>query len=245
MRCNQEQFDKIKPKLKGIKIELDLKLTTNFPYLTNSYQGCFIMASTSVKKASEIHETWNEEIFLKACGIMKKYKITKKQVSKIHNLSSLEGKKYIKELFPDVFEVKLELNKWYKSKNGKAFFNYQKEGKVYGFLYGKWHTHDYWCWPDTNVFEATTKEVEEALTKEAVKKYKKGDHIKNLGSYYCGDSNMIFGGEVFAIDSDNGFCAKSTNGFWIKLMDRNGIWATIIETITKDEAEKLLNKKII
>ncbi len=74
MKCTREQFDAIKDKLVDMEIRQILSFYDN-PYLVNNYngKGCEII-SNSVKSFSElygreIHETWNEEIFLNACGI--------------------------------------------------------------------------------------------------------------------------------------------------------------------------------
>lgn len=71
MKCNQEQWDSIKGKLVGCEIE---RITTlgSESYLVN----CFKVDKTtnlnfycSSAWTKEIHETWNEQIFLEACGI--------------------------------------------------------------------------------------------------------------------------------------------------------------------------------
>ena len=66
MRCNQKQFDAIKGKLVRLNV-------CNIPgfdynnYLTNNWADTSFDHSDSAK--CEIHETWNEQIFLEACGI--------------------------------------------------------------------------------------------------------------------------------------------------------------------------------
>lgn len=73
MKCNQEQFDAVKDKLVGCDIDF-LGTFANNPYLVNNYIGiinCISNVSNFYKNDHnrEIHETWNEEIFLNACGI--------------------------------------------------------------------------------------------------------------------------------------------------------------------------------
>lgn len=73
MRCTQEQFDSIKPKLIGLMIE-HISPFSECGYLTNNLWGKekIISNITYYAKAyvnREVHEEWNEEIFLKACGI--------------------------------------------------------------------------------------------------------------------------------------------------------------------------------
>lgn len=76
MKCNQEQFNLIKDKLEG-KIEfysVSAKEFEKYDYLVN----CDFGRLSNVNKldfkhiwrqSPEIHETWNEKIFLEACGI--------------------------------------------------------------------------------------------------------------------------------------------------------------------------------
>jgi len=82
MRCTKKQFEDIKPKLKGWKFEdclFDLKM---YPYLTNNYGNPNSEAVGShdklmVRIGTEIHETWNEKVFLEACGIEAKPRTNK------------------------------------------------------------------------------------------------------------------------------------------------------------------------
>lgn len=73
MKCNQEQWDSIKSKLVGCEIsdieifEQDYYLINNYSYIQNSITNF----SKSSAKGNDrvVHETWNEQIFLEACGI--------------------------------------------------------------------------------------------------------------------------------------------------------------------------------
>lgn len=75
MRCTQKQFEEIKCKLKGINIH-DI-VFYNFIrncYLTNNLlgkKGVISNISEHCKRDynREVHEEWNERIFLEACGI--------------------------------------------------------------------------------------------------------------------------------------------------------------------------------
>ena len=72
MRCTQEQFDAVKPKLECIKIESACDFET-FPYLINYYadeeNNIGNVHFNAIRNERNIHKTWNEEIFLKACGV--------------------------------------------------------------------------------------------------------------------------------------------------------------------------------
>ena len=70
MKCTQEQFDAVKPKLnkkKSLKVFLFNKEWKSF-YLALLKDGR-ITNGLIHSNNGEIHEEWNEEIFLKACGI--------------------------------------------------------------------------------------------------------------------------------------------------------------------------------
>jgi len=65
MRCTQEQFDSIKDR---IKCEIyDLSNFKEFPYLINDYFESVTNLSTTGNKKREVYETFDAEIFLKAC----------------------------------------------------------------------------------------------------------------------------------------------------------------------------------
>lgn len=77
MRCTQEQFEAIRPKLEKIgKIDEMISAFKRYNYLTNNYD-CEKLNFDCVDKRKDwedmykgnIHEEWNEEIFLQHCGI--------------------------------------------------------------------------------------------------------------------------------------------------------------------------------
>lgn len=75
MKCNQEQWDAIKWKLGNYTIN-SITSFSEFDYLTNFIDNKInninkITFKSDFKKASEVRETWNEQIFLEACGIEK------------------------------------------------------------------------------------------------------------------------------------------------------------------------------
>ena len=246
MKCTREQFECIKPKLKGF-INRSLSDFEKLNYLCNFAWGekdtISNFNSSDYKNFNrEVHETWNEKIFLEACGIETKEKtftITKDQLRQLTDPK-------LKEWFPEVFETKLEVGKWYK--NGDAGYqksiarvvelhgdNHQFAG--YGFDYDEdWvnNIDNTTIWGAHNWIEATEEEVFEALKNEAEKR---GFGEKCLfifdgiqASALCGNDFTFNGNELFLQEG---------------LVFSNGKWATIIQTITKSEAEKLLNKKII
>lgn len=73
MRCTQEQFDAVKPKLET-KV-FHIYNMTNFKkdcYLVNNYGGDLghiINLECPIRHVRELFEEWNEKVFLEACGI--------------------------------------------------------------------------------------------------------------------------------------------------------------------------------
>lgn len=259
MRCNQEQFDAVKGKLKGkIKFFTSSPIgnfnSVNFKsYLTNYYNREISISSTfspDCYKETEVHETWNEKVFLEACGIVVKepkeetFVITKEQIWDIDNF----GYSKVKEWFPSVFvedkkELVLEAGKWYKKGNLLCLIKcidasgrYFQRFHCYGFntLTG----YDNFCFDVNNgehhCFElATAQEVEEALKNEAVKKYKTGDYVNPF--------NIKCSGQI-----DTGYMTElKDNSLWFGGYEvfKDGQWAEIIPQITPQEAEQKLENK--
>ena len=250
MKCNKEQFEAIKPKLEGIEI-YSVTCFNEFPYLINYDNGIELSNidkytfKNKIIHAEEIHETWNERIFLQACGIETEetFEITKETIIKYK----------MKDEFPEVFEVKLEVGKWYK-KHDKAWhlflfcFSGTYGNKTsYGFdALGKW-SEKLGVHKSGEYVKATEQEVFEALKNEAVRRYKKNDCITGL--YRKQEGFLTFeiiknGLEHIYVDEWNSVWMSIGNRLNEKVFD-NGTWAKIIPTKTKEEAEKLLGVKII
>jgi len=74
MRCNQEQFDAIRPKLEEAGLRIMLPTFATPPrYLTNFFNGKGNVTDLSKERALEetdnLFEKWNEQTFLEYCGI--------------------------------------------------------------------------------------------------------------------------------------------------------------------------------
>lgn len=114
MRCNQEQFEAIKPKLEkaNFKILNDRMVPFNIDeYLTNSFNGNKIVNIHSCIKHNNrtVYETWDEATFLRACGIEvdEPLTVSKEFILDLHNdviWPSVKAK--IEKEFPKLFEVK-------------------------------------------------------------------------------------------------------------------------------------------
>lgn len=235
MRCNQEQFEAIKPKLEGLKIE-DLSSFEDCPFLTNNLRGekdliSNIGSHDTQSRGREYVEQWNEKIFLEACGIeTPKFEITKETVIKYQ----------MKEEFPEVFEVKLEVGKWYKSTTSKSFVFVKKilgdEVFGYGFDYtGKYHNDNIgWTISIEEFRKATPEEVTEALKKEAVSL---GLVVGNYALFGEIKEARRISEEIVWNERHNCLCSGQN-----VLMNSSGQWATVIQTKTIQQAEELLKE---
>jgi hypothetical protein len=85
MRCTQEQFDSIKDRI-NLPINDTMFDLKQYPYLTNNFfcgnrQGLGTHTKSLIKKEVEIHETFNADIFLEACGV---------EVEKVWDVSEMQ-----------------------------------------------------------------------------------------------------------------------------------------------------------
>jgi hypothetical protein len=75
MKCNQEQFDEIRPILEKARINIqDVYDFNNFNYLTNNYAGEGLIVTNIKEECADdynrnVYPKWNKEVFLNACGI--------------------------------------------------------------------------------------------------------------------------------------------------------------------------------
>lgn len=139
MKCNQEQFKAIKPILEEHGMEIvSITPFDKYPYLTNSLsnrQGLISNVSSSHKYRYPrfCHEQWNQDIFLKACGIetnqntkMKTYNIKISDLKKIHDVACGKWKSRIKALITDPFAESIELTQTQVDEMFKAALNGQR-----------------------------------------------------------------------------------------------------------------------
>lgn len=85
-----------------------------------------------------------------------------------------------------------------------------------------------------NLRKLTPTEVQEALEKEAVKKYDGIKRIKSLCDS-CKETDVANNFNVWFNSTTNKLWCKSKSGYNICLMDEKGTWATPIKTMTIDE----------
>lgn len=147
-----------------------------------------------------------------------------------------EQKERILKLDPNFFDEKLEVWKWYKHNYQKDTIVYKVDNLGYGLFDGLWD--DSWVIDVIDNWTlATEKEVEIALVNEAKKRgFESGVYFLPIGCTL----GLTRHGNNFAFDMESN--SLIFNNYCIFY---NGKCAEIIETITLQEAEKLLNKKII
>lgn len=158
----------------------------------------------------------------------------KKFIIEAHENACNEWKQKIEKEFPKLFKKNtLEINKWYV--NDEGFLHCYKGSLSYGFNWsGVWSNKLKTCNDVLNFRPASEKEVKDALIKEA----------KKRGIWDC---------PILSVSGNTDYHGKyieefGNNELWSKygLVFLDGEWATPIkETITKEEAEKLIGKKII
>jgi len=183
---------------------------------------------------------------------MKKYEITKEQIVEIYEYcNNSELKNTIKAgWFPEAFKTALEVGVWYKRPHNKALFcivgNPENEPfEVYGFdMSGNWMKQNEHTDRKVQTFKedevkATESEVFEALKNEAVKRGFVGNQFINIYDLGFVNDDLIIGGNLEWDGTYLNFGGKGTAIF------HNGVWGSVVHSITKAEAEKLLNKKII
>jgi len=188
-------------------------------------------------------------------------KINKKQqqflIDAVNNTDVCqEWKTKVKDAFPKLFVKEQYKNGWYKHQNGKhpdwLMYNDFDSDEGYGFKldgsWGSWGNDTYIVCH--KLAPATDKEVEQALIKEAKRRgFKDGVklNVDGIGFYQGYGNDLIITDMnkiVFNPDS-NGLVARKQGGDYNTAIFKDGKWATIIETITKAQAEKELNKTII
>jgi hypothetical protein len=170
----------------------------------------------------------------------------KEFIKKVHSAASNEWKKNIEKEFPKLFkEDDLKVGKWYKYpdfENWKLLITDNTKGKEkgVGFNCSEIWMKDWLTYGGnelSSLIPCSDEEVEEALIKEAKRRgFKEGVKFIDVND-----------GLEEIVDGDN-YRYYPTNNILTLSYDcifDNGKWATIIETITKEQAEKELGKTIL
>lgn len=171
-----------------------------------------------------------------------KYEITEEQIKETYEATSVSNQEQLKEWFPEVFEINT-LNKWVVVEDKSFTFNALVYDNGEDYTYGLNHENE---WSErfnignVNKFFhkqirlSTDSEVLEALTNEAKKR---GLKIGVFCEWPHANPIEI---KEYLYKDNNLYCDKN-----YIIMDEYGIWAKPIKTYTKEEAEKMLNAKIV
>jgi len=169
------------------------------------------------------------------------YTITKEQILELKD-------PIVKEWFPNVFETRLEVGKWYKDKYKRLFqvtslLNYKEcLGIGFGCIGGYYGNEHKLPWEiNGSEVEATEQEVETALINEAKKRgFKNGVWVKTING-----TKKRIKGDLFFYFKENKIMSMFDFDGMNGLIFHNGKWAEIIPTLTQKEAEEKLNVKIV
>jgi hypothetical protein len=182
--------------------------------------------------------------------------ISKEQVLDLYKVkSNFYVDEKLQEWFPEAFKVDLEVGKWYYHDKSKSIVNYQGGSTGYGFSALKnWSPLNYnisWSFKTlTHEWRlATTEERESALIEEAKKRgYKKGLLIQDIYNGNSAEDLVNVSSDLFDYESikagvnQGKMALRDSDG---SIIFYDGVWAEIIKTFSKEEAEKLLGGKII
>jgi hypothetical protein len=180
-------------------------------------------------------------------------KLTTQQLTQLKEVANTQTIDLLNQWYPEKFQVEKKVHTFYyaKEKFGNeylfAFYSIDSN-KVYGFNRGEWRDYDkgtIWIWPDLNNGEtlATEEQILKFMIPEAKKRGYKNGNYKCIGTpkhtekvkeelfFWCKIGNSLWQGERQPRPSN--------------LIFEKGKWAEITQTYTKEEAEKILNAKII
>jgi hypothetical protein len=182
----------------------------------------------------------------------------KEFIKKVHSAASNEWKKNIEKEFPKLFkEDDLKVGKWYKYpdfENWKLLITDNTKGKEKGVGF---NCSEIWMkdWLTdggnelSSLIPCSDEEVKEALIKEAKRRgFKKGVKFIRLsnGVIMTVDGLPYFtNGRLSVISPKTEWSSVYKGGCSNPFIFDNGKWAEIIETITKEQAEKELGKTIL
>ena len=179
---------------------------------------------------------------------MKTYELTQEQINQL--AEKKHAKKLLQEFFPDAFENKLEVGKWYKNTYSKLHIAFaevlENNNTFYGYGFnanGKWFNRDGKVFGATYWELATKEEVREALINEFKKRLGKNKKVKTLKDKWEEPIIIEVNFEEFRYHSKENelwtSCKKTGIGY--KVFD-NGVWAKIIEESKTFDEDYLDNK---
>ena len=181
---------------------------------------------------------------------MRKFELSEQFIKEAHKAACPDWRSRIEKEIPELFGVKLEAGKWYKSDIGGLWFVEsflsEKEQISYGFTYfGGWRESSKRI--SNDLLLATPEEVQSALEKEAVRRgFVEGAIIDNSCFYgYINESKIKMTKNEINYISYHGRIEVSGIGSYngAHTIFSNGKWATIIpqpKEYTIEELTKLV-----
>ena len=185
---------------------------------------------------------------------MAKLKVSRSFVKEAHENACSTWKLRIEKEFPELFEKKED----FKVGDWVFFESFLSKEKVARIIENDSSTpHTCYAvdvpfndWGGLNIQKnqtrkATKEEVEKHLIEEAKKRgFKEGVIIDNKNIYSCGDQSVTTSNEILF-----GHSVENMLEMWVgrnlETIYKEGKWAEIIPTMTKEEAEAELNCKIV
>ena len=161
----------------------------------------------------------------------------KEFIKKAHSAACYEWRKNIEKEFPKLFKEDNTPDGWYFASDSKVFLYYFDGNTItYGFNW-EGEFRDNLMVSGKHGIKATDKEVREALIKEAKRRgFKEGVKFKSMNNRFSVLNESFRYQEI----------SKNTlDAFGCYNIFQDGEWATIVETITKEQAEKELGKTIL
>lgn len=167
-----------------------------------------------------------------------KYEVTKEQILEAHADACNEWKEKLEEWFPEVFEQKCEVGKWYwaseKAKREKTFlFYYSGNKRTYGFGHDKKWKSDLFVGDNPTGINAANEEVYTHLVKESKIRYNDNE-LRSSFIFYV-KANILRNSTTLNED--------------VKELFNNGKWLEIIEEsnpveVSKSDIAKLMNVEV-
>jgi hypothetical protein len=203
-------------------------------FVEDFLEGSFL--GREKRNESSSHTIWSES---KGYAKILTYKNNDMKISK--EFIKANADKTLKEVFPEVFGLPKDFTGRAKTTlvgNEKYLVFFDNGKMMHGFDGdGLWFEDGrYKSGVNINHVEATESEVFEALKNEAVKRGFQGV-----------DCCIEITGTEYLLEKEIGRYQLAGDLFFYQgaLLWKDGVWATIIPTITKQEAERQLNKKIV
>lgn len=233
MRFKKENWESIKDRIEAAGIGHNVwAIGSTSCYLANNWQddnslfiGNHSNDHSNIELVDKVYETWDEAIFLRACGIeVDTYTVSKEFILEGHKAACSTWKAKIEAQFPELFP-KLEVGRWLKDDTNPKWLMYRDVKNIYGFdTLGNWFYRENESYePNSCDRYATDKEVETALIAEAKRRgFKDGVFINNSNLGFDNFTQKTIGDKLWWDGTYLNFGDKNSAIF------KDGKWAEIL-----------------